>query len=639
MTKPVVEISSSPEGASKGEDVVESASTTISPIRAFATRQQLQQNSNASLTQDDGPTETNAGPVPDPAVSILDAISKLESIMEEAVKLAQLAGETDSAAPEQPVHGDNVRLRRPSSAIRSKGLQYLDHAGDHVMNPLHRTLHGDRYPAKAGLAPPQLTASTALSNQTEDPTIDDQVERTKSGLEVLPPRPSSTPPGGTSTSKHKTLPSKAEIKAFIRSHAKPPISARLSSRGHDPEGNLDKHLIPPTLKLNDEEMPEADGGNKHLTAIALPKPHYQSSFSRMFGVQSRHSSLDFSDSPPSRNHAISLSRLNHVDIRNKPDNFDVYDTCTHASVARDWPAGRKRFMAAVVCINTVCVGILIGIYAGEVPAIQYRLADFHHFAILGNVVLYTSMAISTLLFWPLPLLHGRKIYTVLGFVTAFGLQIPQGLALESYRYPHDIVWRTSLMLSRCVSGFVLGFVNINLHATLLDLFGSSLQSQHPHGEVPDPYDARRHGGGIGMWLAAWSWCSIGSISFGFMIGAFIIENASVDWGFWTSLILLMFVVTLNVIAPEVRRSAFRRTLADFIGVEGAFSRVARGEIKMHLMGTGPYWWGEEVQAGLKLSWSLVKQPGFFIVALYAAWAYAQFTLILMVCLSNVYCSC
>jgi hypothetical protein len=639
MTKPAIGSSSSPEGHSKIGDVVGSVRTTISPIRAFATRQQLQKNSNASLTHDDGLAGSNASTVSDPAVSILDAISKLESIMEEAVKLAQLAGETDPAFPQQPAHIDNVRLRRPSSATRSKGLQYLDHAGDHIPSPLHRALHGDKYPAKAGLASPQLTASTAFSTQIDNPPIDDQVERTNSGFEVLPPRPSSAPPSRTSISKRRTLPSKAEIKTFIRSHAKPPISARFSSRGRPPEGKPNDRLISPTLKLNDEDMPGADSESKNLTAIALPKPHYQSSFSRMFGVQSRHGSLDFADSPPSRSHAISLSRLNHVDIRNKPDNFDVYDTCTHASVARDWPTGRKRFMAAVVCINTICVGILIGIYAGEVPAIQYRLADFHHFAILGNVVLYSSLAISTLLFWPLPLLHGRKVYTVLGFVTAFGLQIPQGLAVEAYRYPDDIVWRVSLMLSRCVSGFVLGFVNINLHATLLDLFGSSLQSQHPHGEVADPYDARRHGGGIGMWLAAWSWCTIGSISFGFTIGAFIIEKASADWGFWTSLALLMFVVTLNMIAPEVRRSAFRRTLADFIGVEGAFSRVARGEIKMHLMGTGPYWWGEEVQAGLKLSWSMVKQPGFFIVALYAAWAYAQFTLILMVSLLYVCCSC
>lgn len=92
----------------------------------------------------------------------------------------------------------------------------------------------------------------------------------------------------------------------------------------------------------------------------------------------------------------------------------------------------------------------------------------------------------------------------------------------------------------------------------------------------------------------------------------------------------MGVLLLNVIAPEVRRSAFRRTLAEIIGEGGSFSRVARGEIKLHLTGNGPYWWGEEVKAGLQLSWRMIQQPGFLILSIYAAWAYAQFTLILMV---------
>jgi hypothetical protein len=300
-------------------------------------------------------------------------------------------------------------------------------------------------------------------------------------------------------------------------------------------------------------------------------------------------------------------------------------------VARDWPTSRKRFTAAIVCTNTICLGLLIGIYAGEVPAIQYVIADFgHHYAILGNVGLYCGLAVSTLLFWPLPLLHGRKTYTLVGLVLTIGLQIPQGVAVLDFRMPGNMAWRALLLLSRALSGVTLGLVNINLQTTMLDLFGSSLQSNHPHGEHPDPHDARRHGGGMGMWLAAWCWCSIGSIGFGFVIGAFIIDSTSVDWGFWTSLLLLLFAITLNVMAPEVRRSAFRRTVAELIGQEGAFSRVARGEIKMHLKGSGPYWWGEELHAGLVVSWCMIKQPGFLILAIYAGWAYAQFTLIMMV---------
>ena len=135
---------------------------------------------------------------------------------------------------------------------------------------------------------------------------------------------------------------------------------------------------------------------------------------------------------------------------------------------------------------------------------------------------------------------------------------------------------------------------------------------------------------MGFWLAAWSWCLIGSIALGFVFGAFTIDHASVDWGFWTALFLLMFVLLLNLITPEVRRAAFRRTMAEYVGLDGPFSRVSRGEIKMHLDETGPYWWGQEITAGLRLCWKMMLQPGFLTLAVYAAWVYSQFTLILMV---------
>ncbi|KAJ9630162.1 hypothetical protein H2204_008667 [Knufia peltigerae] len=200
----------------------------------------------------------------------------------------------------------------------------------------------------------------------------------------------------------------------------------------------------------------------------------------------------------------------------------------------------------------------------------------------------------------------------------------------SFRSPDVDRYRVVLLLARGMSGFAFGFVNINNLATLLDVFGASLQSSRSHEESADPYDVRRHGGGMGVWLAIWTWCTTGSIAVGFMIGAFIVSGASVDWGFWTSFLLLMGALLLNVIAPEVRRSAFRRTLAEVIGEGGSFSRVARGEVKLHVTGNGPYWWGEEIKAGLHLSWEMVRQPGFLILSIYTAWAYAQFTLILMV---------
>lgn len=92
----------------------------------------------------------------------------------------------------------------------------------------------------------------------------------------------------------------------------------------------------------------------------------------------------------------------------------------------------------------------------------------------------------------------------------------------------------------------------------------------------------------------------------------------------------MIVLLLNILAPEVRRSAFRRTVSELTGAAGDFSRVTRGEIKMHLDSTGPYWWGEEVAAGFRICGRMMLQPGFMVLAVYAAWVYAQYSLILMV---------
>ncbi len=601
----------------------------VPPIRSLTTRDPLHYTSNATLrveTDGQGRNESPSGPKADAATTITQAIAQLESILEEACRLAQTVGEVGRQAV-TPSPQPTPTRRRPSESIAHKGTKYLEQANKSETSnpaPSNRTPRGSRRAALHVIHPLDVIEPDHMHDLAE-PT-----QRTESGLEILPPRPMEETSLGRIPSKVRiaedgALPSRADLKVHICGLGQIPVASRTSS-SQPQETGLERPSslkVPPTLRLNDQDMPEVRNQDQDTAAL-------RSSFSRMFGIRTRHASVDLELRPISKTRTIDLKRISHVDVQHQPDSFDVFDTCSHAPIARDWPTSRKRFTAAIVCLNTLSLGILIGIYAGEVPAIQYRIADFHHYSILGNVVLYCGLAFSTLFFWPLPLLHGRKPYTLMGLALTFGLQVPQGVAIGGFRMPGDMAWRILLFLSRALSGFALGLVNINSQATMLDLFGSSLQSQHPHGEIPDPYDVRRHGGGMGLWLAVWSWCSIGSISFGFVIGAFLIENTSVDWGFWIALLLLMIVIVLNVITPEVRRSAFRRTVAEFAGHEGAFSRVARGEIKMHLERKGPYWWGEEVQAGLQLSWSMAKQPGFLILAIYAAWAYAQFTLVMMV---------
>ena len=326
---------------------------------------------------------------------------------------------------------------------------------------------------------------------------------------------------------------------------------------------------------------------------------------------------------------FNLKDRHHFSIR-EPHGFSLSRSHRRRPIARDWSTSRKRFVATVTCITTSLVGLILGIYAGEVPAIQYTLADEHHYTILGNVVFFLGLAITTILLWPLPLLHGRKPYTLAALAVLLPLQFPQGLAVNGSRSPDAPSSRVGILLPRALSGLVMGFANINFMTTLLDLFGASLQSGNPHQELVDENDVRRHGGGIGAWLGIWTWCSIMSIGVGFLIGAGIISGISVAWGFWLTILLNAVVLVLNVMVPEVRRSAYRRSMAEVRTGTDVSRRVARGEIKMHLESTGPKNWYEEVFAGHVLCARMLKQPGFLILAFYQGWIYGQVVMIVVV---------
>lgn len=133
-----------------------------------------------------------------------------------------------------------------------------------------------------------------------------------------------------------------------------------------------------------------------------------------------------------------------------------------------------------------------------------------------------------------------------------------------------------------------------------------------------------------MWLGIWTWCFIGSIGVGFLIGAVIISGLDVSWGFWITIILTAAVLVLNVLAPETRRSAYRRSLAEVHNGGEVSRRIARGEMKMHLDSTGPIYWWEEVTAGLRLCMRMLKQPGFAILSLYLGWIYGQIVIVIVV---------
>lgn len=274
----------------------------------------------------------------------------------------------------------------------------------------------------------------------------------------------------------------------------------------------------------------------------------------------------------------------------------------------------------------------MGIYAGLVPSIQYYIADFHHYAIIGNVALYVGMALPTFFCWPLPLLHGRKPYIVCSLSLALALLYPQAIAVSALRSPYTSNWRWTLLFPRGVMGFCLGFASMNFLSTLTDLFGASLMSSIPHQEVVDQYDVRRHGSGLGVWLGIWTWCWIGSLSVGFLIGAVIIDTLPPSWGLYISVILVGIVLVLNILCPEVRRAPWRRSATEVRRGTTVSRRIARGEVMMHRVKDGPRWWGQEVYHGIALCLEMLRQPGFAIMAVYTAWIYAQVVLIIVVSL-------
>jgi MFS family permease len=238
---------------------------------------------------------------------------------------------------------------------------------------------------------------------------------------------------------------------------------------------------------------------------------------------------------------------------------------------------------------------------------------------------------TTIIVWPLPLLHGRKPYLLASLALALPLQFPQAMVVSQTRSPKDMKYRTGLLCARAATGLVLGFANVNYITVLLDLFGASLQSKNPHQEFVVPNDIRRHGGGMGIWLGIWSWCWVASLAVGFLIGATVIESLTPDWGFYIVIFILVAALMLNIVAPETRRAAYRKSVTEVYDRDENYitRRVSRGECKLHISTEGPKYWFEEVWAGMKLVLMMMMQPGFFVLSLYVAWIYAEVVLVII----------
>lgn len=412
---------------------------------------------------------------------------------------------------------------------------------------------------------------------------------TQSPIMVIPASPPSStdsPPPTSGclprvASKLRSYRSFGAIRPLRRvSSLRPQADGAMDTPGEESDSTIVRASLKHRLPASALDGPATSTGNRSQ----------QSHNSWTYGDDSRGIESELRDAPDTR---IDLRGRPHVSLRGY-QGFSLARAYRRQPVARDWSTARKRFVAGVACLSTAFIGMVIGIYAGLVPSIQYFIADLDHFAILGNVFFYLGLAIPTFFFWPLPLLHGRKPYILSSLILAMPLLFPQAIAVSTWRSPYVSTWRWALLGSRGFMGLVLGFASMNFHSMLTDLFGASLMSGNPHQEVVDKFDVRRHGGGMGVWLGLWTWCFTGSIGIGFLIGAAIINSLNPSWGFYVSIMMIAVVLLLNVICPEVRRSPFRRSVAEVKDGKQVSRRVARGEVMMHRVKDGPTWWWQEV---------------------------------------------
>lgn len=313
----------------------------------------------------------------------------------------------------------------------------------------------------------------------------------------------------------------------------------------------------------------------------------------------------------------------------------------------DWGLPKKRYAAGVHCGVILLLGFIIGCYGGESAAIRASLGITTSLTSMGNILFILGVAIPSLLFWPLSLLHGRKPYVLVSIALTIPLQLPQALSLPPHTIPSQgrsmAPFVACILVFRAISGFVLGFASMNVLATLIDLFGPDTGACCRGGvvfnsSIPIEGQDQFHlvpggeaGARIGIWLGIWAWLFFAFGGVGYLIGQLIVSRSSPAWGFWIVAIMATGLLILVWLTPEVRppwkkQRLINRRRAGWKGDEEK-QYEDRGEITMVVSGASPKWWWEEVRAGVVLSWRMCHQLGFLVVATYVGWTAGEVVMV------------
>lgn len=307
--------------------------------------------------------------------------------------------------------------------------------------------------------------------------------------------------------------------------------------------------------------------------------------------------------------------------------------------AQDWPPGMKGYAAAVACLSSTTIGAVTGIHSGLTPMTQDDVQDNDIWVALGSTWCFLGMALSTVLFWPLPSLHGRKPYILGGLAMALVLLIPQSLEMAS-EHPYGIEWRKeALLVTRGVMGACLGIAGMNFYSTLLELFGTSITTSYQPRAAKDG-DTRRPGDGMGVWLGFYSWSWISSLSLGFANGEVIANYCPPVWRLFASIGLLFLTLVLNVLVPDSRSTPYRRAATEGRARPAGLTEPLVGEAMPRRVWKGLSLGAREVYNGALVSLEMLRQPRFLVLTLYTGWVYALvvLTMLSLASLSSSYSS-
>ncbi|EXF81004.1 hypothetical protein CFIO01_08909 [Colletotrichum fioriniae PJ7] len=247
--------------------------------------------------------------------------------------------------------------------------------------------------------------------------------------------------------KKSSVVKKTKRRRKSRSRQAGPVPDRVSSRKKSKGVKKSKRTKPKQEQLPTDSESSMDGSNDS-SAVNFPtrnqaqgssEPTRPRASTKRVPFLSRNTGEDTLPQEdlggrPIRNpRGISLRGKSHVSLRGVQA-FSLAKSKRRQPIARDWSPVRKRAIATVACISTALIGMIIGIYAGLVPSLQYYILDTSHSIINGNVGCFLGMAIPTFFCWPLPLVHGRKPYITTGLILSMPLIFPQALAVSAQRF-------------------------------------------------------------------------------------------------------------------------------------------------------------------------------------------------------------